>query len=327
MLYAFKHELTYRTARQILSVRERELRFYTRNILTIGAQAALLAGFAFKTLVSHNSADMLEWITEFAPEETFAMLYKYPFQLDAVQWVMTVFELFYLLSTISAMGSTLYTLYICLITPIMGLGLALRGNEGSVDRAVLSLAGVNASVIREFGVALRLFQFSVLMKAFLTFHLVAACASSVSVIYYYFSIRGSEKRIITTFAIPPDQIVTGRFDGGAAATRWDSTRQKLLSRRRGIAKYMPRSAANRAGSTRGSVPLERSASMNDMNFKDPYTQERKERTHGAAVDHEKEKPSNIARRMMLRVQGPLPPTNPADAIEKDTGILPKCTGI
>ncbi|KAG8470643.1 hypothetical protein KFE25_009064 [Diacronema lutheri] len=339
MLYAYKHELTYRTARQILSVRERELDFYTRNIRNIGSQAALLAGFAFTTLVGHSSRDMLEWISEFAPNATFAMLYLHIYELSEVDLIMTAFELLYLLSTISAMGSTLYTLYICLITPILGHGLALRGNEGSVDRAVISLAGVNASVIREFGVALQLFQFSVLMKAFLTFHLIAACACACAVIFYYFSIRSSEKRIITTFSIPAHQIVTGRFDSGAAAVRWSSTRSKLSSSgaSNGGSSALDtlmasvRAAPARLGGRASSAPVRRKMSINGMNSTDPYTQERRGRRRGKVrLDPDKEKPSNVARGMMVRLQGPLPATtSDADASPNEEGVfsLPKLRGM
>lgn len=332
MLYAFKHELTHRTARQIISVREHELRFYTRNISNIGSQAALLAGFAFTAIVAHSSEDMLEWVEEYAPEETFAMLHSHIAKLDHAQLAMTAFELLYLLSTISAMGSTLYTLYICLVTPILGLGLALRGNEGSVDRAVLNLAGVNAAVIREFGTALRLFQFSVLIKAFMTYHLLAACACSVSVLYYAYAIRSSEKRIVASFAIPRGAIVTGRFDDAPPATHWSPAHKK-----RGLAAFL--AAPGRSGGggglqaraqqrQRSPPPRKRDLTVNQMNAHDPYTSERRDRRRGLQLaDPEMEKPANVARQMMYRVQGPLPPDNPVDRLARDDGILPQLTGI
>jgi hypothetical protein len=317
MLYAFKHELGARTARSILFVRERELRFYTRNILNIGAQAALLAGFAFKTLVQHESADVLEWITEYAPNETFADLARHAHELDGVEVAMTFIEIIYLTSTISAMGSTLYTLYICLITPILGLGLALRGSEGAVDRAVISLAGVNTSVIKSFGYALNLFQFSVLMKAFLTFQLLAAVVCTFFVVYYFLSIRRAERRIIKTFRIPPDQIVTGRFEAsGRAPTHWKEASRALSRRAKSAAtassgrlREVVRTASAREGT------LKRSDSLRTVYTNDPYVSERRaERHEGAQFDNEVLKPSVQSERMMYRVQGPLPRERPDEVL-------------
>ena len=101
MLFAKKTSLLASTAVQILSVRQQELSYYTRNILNIGSQAALLSGFAFKTLVSYRSVDLLEWIHEFAGDKTFVLASQYP--LDATQVAMTTLELLYLTSTISGM--------------------------------------------------------------------------------------------------------------------------------------------------------------------------------------------------------------------------------
>ncbi|KAJ1632780.1 hypothetical protein T492DRAFT_838158 [Pavlovales sp. CCMP2436] len=317
MLYAFKDELTYRTAKDILSVRERELRFYTRNILNIGAQAALLAGFAFKTLVDHESAGMLEWIDEFASNDTFVIVTDYAGQLDAVQVAMTVFELAYLLSTISAMGSTLYTLYICLITPILGLGLALKGSEGSVDRAVISLAGVNTSVITSFAYSLTLFQFSVLMKAFLTFHLLAACVCAITVTYYFVSIRRTQRRIIKTFKIDPKDIVTGRFNVSAAKSRWDLARTKFdastsTQAQSGYGSKMRKLVAQLTQQSSEGSPSSQGTSRRRS---DPYAQERRERRRSTtSIDAAPHMPKYVAERLMFRLQGPLPRRTPEATI-------------
>jgi hypothetical protein len=62
------------------------------------------------------------------------------------------------------MGLTIYTLYICLLLSITGPGLALRGPEGSVDRAVFSLARGCRQVIQTFAFALNLFIGSIFLK-------------------------------------------------------------------------------------------------------------------------------------------------------------------
>lgn len=62
------------------------------------------------------------------------------------------------------MGLTIYTLYICLLLSITGSGLALRGPEGSVHRAVLTLARGCRRVIQAYALALYLFMLSIFTK-------------------------------------------------------------------------------------------------------------------------------------------------------------------
>lgn len=163
MLYASKRELHSELARNILHIRQRELSYYTTNVNNIGMQSALLAGFAFTILANHKSRDVLLELYSSQPDSAFVVIsYEYMVsELDAQEIAQVVLELMYLTSTISAMGSTLYTLYICLITSILGPGLALRGPEGSMDKAVIALARVNREVIGTFRTALSLFQFSI----------------------------------------------------------------------------------------------------------------------------------------------------------------------
>ena len=55
-----------------------------------------------------------------------------------------------ILTTIG-MSIQLWTLYTCVLTNILGLSLALRGPEGSVDRAVRHMAEQNQLVMNRFG--------------------------------------------------------------------------------------------------------------------------------------------------------------------------------
>lgn len=271
MLYATKRELHAGLALNILEVRMQELSYYTSNINNIGLQASLLAGFAFSTLSSHSSSSVLTWVTD-DPSTPFMIIDFLNFNL--AQQFKVFIELFYLTSTISAMGSTLYTLYICLITSILGPGLALRGPEGSVDRAVVGLARVNRKVIQSFGFALNLFQFSILMTAFLQYHLVASLVCAVFVLYYMFRINHYRNKLTAEFSINPSLIVTGRFEDEGEGR--DLTRaEKQL--------FPPLAEVVTA-----SVGLKRKEAQQEV-----YRAE----TH---------QPSNVASNMMYHWQGPLP---------------------
>ena len=224
MLFASKRELHAGVALSILQVREQELAYYTANISNIGLQASLLAGFAFATLSSHDSEDVLTWIDQ-PMDAPFIII---SFNITPAQQIRVLLELLYLTSTISAMGSTLYTLYICLITSILGPGLALRGPEGSVDRAVIGLARVNRKVIQSFGFALDLFQFSILVTTFLNFHLIAACVCSFFVCYYMVRIKRYTSKLTKEFLISKELIVTGRFEDEGQGRAISAAEQHLF---------------------------------------------------------------------------------------------------
>jgi hypothetical protein len=226
MLYASKRELHASLALEILGVREQELGYYTANINNIGLQASLLAGFAFSTLSSHNSLEVLSWIEQ--PVDQPFVIIDFAVGQTSAQEAKVLLEILYLISTISAMGSTLYTLYVCLITSILGPGLALRGPEGSVDRAVLGLARVNRKVIGSFAFALDLFQFSILVSSFLNFHLISALVCACFSIYYMVRIRRYRNLLATEFMINPGLIVTGRFEDDGEGRQVSVAEQHLF---------------------------------------------------------------------------------------------------
>ncbi|KAG8466703.1 hypothetical protein KFE25_008082 [Diacronema lutheri] len=217
MLYAHKNELHARLSRDLISVRSRELDYYTTNIRNIGFSAALLTGFAFGTLANHKSSDMLDWLVPYAEEfegvdiqPPFILLSD--FAINGLQRLQVTLEVAYLVSNITAMGLTIYTLYVCLLLSITGPGLALRGPEGSVDRAVFLLARGCRRVIQAFAFSLYLFMVSIFFKAFLSYHIYLAVICALFLIYYMYAIRRHAKGVLRMFRIDRDQVQTGRFE-------------------------------------------------------------------------------------------------------------------
>ncbi|KAJ1625764.1 hypothetical protein T492DRAFT_227345 [Pavlovales sp. CCMP2436] len=238
MLYAFKNELHAQLARDLISVRTRELDYYTTNIRNIGFSAALLTGFAFGTLASHRSQEMIVWIELYSTEYTHtSTLPPFVLVIDSLcaRGSMSTPPLPKLARPTyappplaqplhpltwphaEAMGLTIYTLYICLLLSITGPGLALRGPEGSVDRAVFSLARGCRRVIQAFAFSLYLFIVSMFFQAFLTFHVYVAVICAVFLVYYMYVIRRHSKGVMGMFSIDPNRVVTGRFEVEKAA--------------------------------------------------------------------------------------------------------------
>jgi len=288
MLYAVKKDLRADLARSILKVRERELQYYTTNILNIGMQAALLSGFAFTTLAQHDSNNVLPWLEQASGSRTFVVIAS--LVLDPQQLFQVILEMLYLTSTISAMGSTLYVLYICLVTSILGPGLALRGPEGSVDRAVFSLARVNRRVIASFAFALNLFQSSVLVKAFLAFHVIAAVVCSAFVIYYMYAIDNHARLVMDMFNIRSGEVISGRFDDEAQRAATAQAQVNLF----------PRGAEKMGEAWAGLMSLLRCDMRRAQND-----------------DPDQNKPSKTSREMVMYWQGPdgALPNKPAGGLD------------
>ena len=59
MLLADKRDLQNSLKVSLLQIEEKELNFYTNNCMTVGTQAALLAGFAFAAVVEIRYDDVI----------------------------------------------------------------------------------------------------------------------------------------------------------------------------------------------------------------------------------------------------------------------------
>ena len=112
MILADKLDLQNKLKLNMLQIEERELNYYTQNAMTVGTQAALLAGFAF-TGVIEAPWDYLE--ERLVPEPVVALC---------------------ACSTLFGMLFQVLAIVKSVQISILGPGLALRGSEGSMTRAL-----------------------------------------------------------------------------------------------------------------------------------------------------------------------------------------------
>ncbi|KAG8466095.1 hypothetical protein KFE25_005665 [Diacronema lutheri] len=219
MLHAYKRELRTNLAKQLVTIRQSELDYYTTNISTIGTQSALLAGFAFSILASHSSSSVLTSLYAYTASKrrssSFVILdaeWLRQDLLDGRQIILLLMEMVYLVSTALAMGSTLYTLYVSLISTILGPNLALRGPEGSVDRAVVGLADVNREVIVTFRHSIIMFYVIVISNSFLNFHLLASSVCFVLLLGMMAYIGRGAQSVVTESELSASAITTGHLE-------------------------------------------------------------------------------------------------------------------
>ena len=157
MLYADKQALETDLKVCLLAIRERELDFYTQNCRSIGTSAALLAGFAYAGLSS--TSDFSEDTTEFSKG-------------------------LFLTVTTCAMSLNIASMAAATWCSMLGPGLALRGPDGSMDRAVEGLALEYRVIFLLFAAGLLCFFFSALLLVIDEFEAVLSVVLAVLLLAY-----------------------------------------------------------------------------------------------------------------------------------------------
>ena len=124
MIEAEKELIRAKLKQNTLLVRDKELSYFTRNFENLGTQAALLGGFAFSGLTN-----------------------QYNTTAGCSPWISVWFHVF----ASAAMICNL--LCVCSFTCItmFGPGLALRGGDGSMQKAVKIMQEERAALYRIFG--------------------------------------------------------------------------------------------------------------------------------------------------------------------------------
>lgn len=147
MLAADKRALEQNLKVNLLKIREKELRFYTDNCVAIGTQASLLSGFAYSGLI----------------------------QIVIPEGRNNTLITAYLCVTVTAMGLELIAVINAMLCSMLGPGLALRGPDGSMHKAVDEMLEEYRLTFFFFGVGLVAFHFSAILFAWVEFIWSAAC--------------------------------------------------------------------------------------------------------------------------------------------------------
>jgi len=190
MLYADKRALETNLQVSLLKIREKELQFYTQNCIAIGTQAALLSGFAYNGIIQVDIPS------------------------DASDWLKTS----YLCVTTMAMGFELIAVLNSTLCSMLGPGLALRGPDGSMHRAVDGLMLEYRLTFLFFTMGLIAFHLSALLFAWLEFSWPVALAMTVALLMFVYGMWRYFKRIYQRFALESDRYITGKFEFGDAHT-------------------------------------------------------------------------------------------------------------
>lgn len=222
MIYADKENLKTQVSKDLLVIREREMDFYARNLSMVGTHAALLAGFAFSILTGHEFKTPDEGFLSFETEKSLGMWLpnaSRPFGdertgMGSWTWntaVQQILQLAHLIFTTLGIMLHLWTVYTTVVTNILGLHLALRGPEGSVDRAVRHMAQQNQFALRKFMLGLILFILSVLFYAISEFHVFISIWICMAILGMCWLIYQHIRELVGRFFLPQESMVTGQW--------------------------------------------------------------------------------------------------------------------
>jgi len=141
MLWADKRALEQRVKVDMIGIREQELKFYTVNLQSIGMQSALLAGYLYPAII----------------------------YIVIPQGKNTTLVTAYLCLTASAFGLHMIAVINAMMCSMLAPGLALRGPDGSMHRAVDAMLEEYRLTFFFFYLGVIAFFFSAMLLCFVLF--------------------------------------------------------------------------------------------------------------------------------------------------------------
>ncbi len=150
------------------------------------SQAALLSGFAYNGIIQVD------------------------IPTESSDWLKTL----YLCVTTAAMGFELIAVLNSTLCSMLGPGLALRGPDGSMHRAVDGLMLEYRLTFLFFTAGLVAFHVSALLFAWLEFSWPVALAMTLALLMFIYGMYRYWLRIYTRFALSSDRMITGKFEIG-----------------------------------------------------------------------------------------------------------------
>ena len=221
MLAAEKANLLTTTAVDTLHIREKEMTHYINTLATVSTQATLLAGFAFAQLTGYDYIEPEDGFLSFETLNSMGIGHAAITPEDRgigywtwYTWFMQLVQLVFICSTGACMFFQLWTVQKCTGTSVMGQGLALRGREGSVDRAIPHMARQSEAAYALFSLGIVLIKLSTLLfliNAFSVFIWVP-CSLICSSIAYNAS---SSEHVLARLGRAANHLLLGCWPGAA----------------------------------------------------------------------------------------------------------------
>jgi len=238
MLKADTQLLEQNINQNVLNIRNLELGYYNSFYITIGAQSALIGGFAYNAMTQITFNNYIFGNPIINTDDTFVQYSTNtgqglkPLSTNPkviVVWIQ-IFQSFFYISTAICLAAAIYCIFVSLILQVFGSGLALLGPIGSMAKATKGLKSEMFKTFVVYNIMLISFGISSFFSFWLVMDIVAAVISSVvTVIVYVVSIVYSI-RIYRNFGydIRAPEIYLNAFDDDYDPDDEDDTNNGVL---------------------------------------------------------------------------------------------------
>mmetsp|Transcript_12432 Transcript_12432/g.34258 ORF Transcript_12432/g.34258 Transcript_12432/m.34258 type:complete len:320 (-) Transcript_12432:216-1175(-) len=156
MLAADKLQLQSALKQQATALKEKEFNLHHSNLMTVGTQAAVLAGLDITMFIEFSPPHEREW--------------------DELKFVARAIKLVYYIMIVSGFCANMLVVSHTTVLSVLGAGLALRGPDGSMLTATDGLYEERASVFQIFGYGLGFTVGSVVLGVWLLLNWESALA-------------------------------------------------------------------------------------------------------------------------------------------------------
>lgn len=180
MLAADKLLLQSNVKQRAIQLREKELNLFNDNFNAVGTQSAVLAGFA---------------MTSFA---------EIDLPHNAFYAQKACLHLFVTVSICANLMCTAATTFVS----VWGSGKALRGRDGSMDKAVDGMAAERAFIFSCFGVGLITTLMALMSASWILMTYEVACVASLGISWCIFIISRQARRIHSKFGLGSGDTIT-----------------------------------------------------------------------------------------------------------------------
>jgi len=197
MLAADKLQLQSTLKQQATALKEKEFNLHHNNFMTVGTQAAVLAGLDVTMFIEFQPPPNEEW----------------PFLI-----IPRVLKFVYYVCITSAFCANILVVSQTTMLSVLGASLALRGPDGSMMTATDGLYQERAMVFKAFGIGLVLTIASVVSVVWLHLHWEASLACCAVALGTMMKMRSTYQRIVKKFDFDESLTVDFQdiFDGPAA---------------------------------------------------------------------------------------------------------------
>ena len=212
MLAADKLQLQSALKQQATALKEKEFNLHHSNLMTVGTQAAVLAGLDITMFIEFSPPDEREW----GEHEKMCRLLK----------------IIYYGVIVGAFCANMLVVSHTTTLSVLGAGLALRGPDGSMMTATDGLYEERRSVFYAFGVGLALTVGSVLVSVWLLLRAEAAIVCWIVTVITCRKIYMNYRRVTRHFEFDEsDTVDFSDIMNGPAAIRAVPMKMRNLSRR------------------------------------------------------------------------------------------------